>query len=88
MNTIKNLLKEYFSVSGQAEAVISSGQINLGYVNGWREREISLYRGLEAFKVANSSTSSKIGRCVSECRFVASDGGAEVTVCYKCDSGD
>ena len=62
--------------------------INLGYANGWGNKDNQLYDELQKNKVVGSSTSENVGRCLNVYTFETVYEDESVLVIYKVDSSD
>jgi hypothetical protein len=62
--------------------------IDLGYANGWGNKDRELYSKLKDFKIENSSSSRNIGNCLNEYSFETIQENKRVKVIYKIDSSD
>jgi len=62
--------------------------LNLGYANGWGNREKELHKELQEFKLENTATSETIGNCLNEYTFESIYKNELVKIIYKVDSGD
>jgi hypothetical protein len=62
--------------------------INLGYANGWSEKDNELYKELQEFKIENTATSENIGNCLNLYTFETIHENELCKVIYKVDSGD
>ena len=62
--------------------------INLGYANGWSNKDREFYNKLQKLKIENSSSSINIGNCLNEYSFETIQENEIVKVIYKIDSSD
>ena len=62
--------------------------INLGYANGWGNKDREIFEELRKFKIEGSNTSENIGNCLNEYSFETIQENKRVKVIYKVDSSD
>ena len=79
--TIQSILEKY-------DIEPQYGEIQLGTINGWGERQNSLWDELKPYRVENSGTERSLGRCYTEYSFTIRDEQSEYNVVYSVDSSD
>ena len=62
--------------------------IDLGYANGWGNKDREVFEELQKNKIEGSGASKNIGNCLNEYSFESMQENEIVKVMYKVDSGD